>query len=109
VGTTFAEDWLDRVAVHHLSDRTAGSLSVAEDGVHVEREPLPELFLPWGSLDSADVEKALGGKVVGTGMLLLTWRLGGRRLRTAFQAGNRSEHDALRDTINTRLELEVGA
>jgi hypothetical protein len=109
VGTTFADHWLDRVAAHHLSDRTTGSLSVAEDGVHVERDPLPELFVPWGSLDSADVETALGGKVVRTGMLLLTWRLGGRQLRTAFRAGDRAEHAVLRDTINARLKLEVGA
>jgi hypothetical protein len=109
VGTTFAEDWLDRVAAHHLSDRATGSLSVAEDGVHLQSEPLPELFLPWGSLDSADVETGLGGKVVRTGMLLLTWRLGGRRLRTAFRAADDTEHAALRDTINARLELEVGA
>jgi hypothetical protein len=108
VGTTFAEHWLDRVAVHHLSDRTSGALSVAEDGVHVERDPLPELYLPWTSLDSAEVETGLGGKVVSTGMLLLTWRLGGRRLRTAFRAGDRSEHATLRDTINARLRLEVG-
>jgi hypothetical protein len=107
VGTTFAEHWLDRVAVHHLSDRTSGALSVAEDGVHLEREPLPELFVPWDSLDSAEVETGLGGKVVSTGMLLLTWRLGGRRLRTAFRAGDRTEHSLLRDTINARLKLEV--
>ena len=107
VGTTFAEHWLDRVAVHHLSDRTTGALSVTEDGVHVEREPLPELFVPWESLDSAEVETGLGGKVVSTGMLLLTWRLGERRLRTAFLAGDRVEHGVLRDTINARLTMEA--
>jgi hypothetical protein len=107
VGTTFAEHWLDRVAVHHLSDRSTASLSVAEDGVHLERAALPEVFVPWDSLESADVETGLGGKVVSTGMLLLTWRLGGRRLRTAFRAGDRSAHAALHETITGRLRLEA--
>jgi hypothetical protein len=105
VGTTFAEDWLDRVAAHHLSDRATGSLSVAEDGVHVQREPLPELFLPWGSLDSADVETGLGGKVVRTGMLLLTWRLGGRTLRSGFRADDHAQHRRLADAVRAHLPV----
>lgn len=109
VGTTDADNWLDRVAVHHLSHRAAASLSVREDGVHVARSALPELLLPWHSLESAEVESALGGKVVSTGMLLLTWRLGARRLRTAFRADDRTDHDVLRDTINARLHLEASA
>jgi hypothetical protein len=107
VGTTAAEHWLDRVAVHHLSDRASGGLSIAEDGVHLERSGLPELFVPWDAVESVDVETALGGKVVSTGMLLLTWRLGGHRLRTAFRADDRAEHGALRDLIDARLHREV--
>lgn len=103
VGTTGADHWLDRVAVHHLSDRAAATLAVAEDGVHVERSGLPELFVPWGSIVGVDLETALGGKVVSTGMLLLTWRLGERVLRTAFRADDRAQHAALLDAISARL------
>jgi hypothetical protein len=104
VGTTSADHWLDRIAVHHLSDRAAATMLVAEDGVHVERPALPELFLPWGSIEAVDVETALGGKVVSTGMLLITWRLGGRLLRSAFRADDRADHAVLLDAITTTVE-----
>ena len=101
VGTTGADHWLDRVNVHHLSDRSAATALVAADGVHLERAGLPELYVPWVDLDRADVETALGGKVVSTGMLVLTWRLGDRLLRTAFRADDRADHDLLLNAIST--------
>jgi hypothetical protein len=107
VGTTDADHWLNRIAVHHLSDRAAGELTVAEDGVHVSRPALPDLFVPWGSIEAVDVETALAGKVVSTGMLLFTWVLGERRLRTAFRADDRADHARVRDSINARLNVEA--
>ena len=107
VGTTGADHWLDRIAAHHLSDRSAAELVVADDGVHLERQGPPELFVPWGSIVAVDVETALGGKVVSTGMLLLTWQLGERLLRTAFRADDRAAHEPLRALIRSRLPLEV--
>ncbi len=107
VGTTSADSWLDRIAVHHLSDRAAATLSLTRQGVQMVRPGLPELLLPWGSVSSAEVETALGGKVVTTGMLVLTWLLGERTLRTAFRADDRIDHDVLRDAITARLTLEA--
>jgi hypothetical protein len=104
VGTTGADHWLDRVAVHHLSDRSAGTASVATDGVHLERTALPEVFVPWADLQHAGIETALGGKVVSTGMLVLTWQLGDRLLRTAFRADDRAGHDLLLNAITTTVE-----
>jgi hypothetical protein len=106
VGTTGADHWLDRVNVHHLSTRAAASVTVAQDGVHVERAGLPELFVPWSSIERADVETALGGKVVSTGMLLITWRLGERVLRTAFRADDRAQHALLLEAISTTVEAQ---
>ncbi|MDP9183518.1 MAG: hypothetical protein M3P04_12175, partial [Actinomycetota bacterium] len=76
-------------------------------GVHLARTALPELFVPWGSIESVDVESALGGKVVSTGMLLLTWDLGERRLRSAFRADQRADHPRLLDAITARLTVEA--
>jgi hypothetical protein len=104
VGTTGADSWLDRIVVHHLSDRAAAEASVAQDGVHVARAGLPELFVPWSDLDRADVETAVGGKVVSTGMLVLTWRLGDRVLRSAFRADDRDAHSLLLNAITTTVE-----
>ncbi len=107
VGTTGAGDWLDRIAVHHLSDRSAAALVVAEDGVHLDREGLPELYLPWGSIETVTIEQSLAGKVVSGGMLVLTWRLGSRTLASAFRATDHAGHARLRDAITARLPVEA--
>ena len=96
VGTTTAGDWLDRIAVHALSDRAAGWLTVTDAGVRIEREALPDLFLPYDALLAAEPGDALAGKVVGRdGLLLLTWRLGARTLQSGFRAADHAQHPRL--------------
>jgi hypothetical protein len=92
VGTTAADDWLDRIAVHQLSDRATGELCLAEDGLHVLRDGLPEVFVPRADVRGVSVEQALAGKVVSSGMLVITWRLGDREVATAFRADDPRAH-----------------
>ena len=99
VGTTGADDWLDRIAVHTLSDRATGELCLAEDGVHILRDGLAEVFVPQADLRAVSVEQSLAGKIVSTGMLVLTWRLGDRELATAFRADDPAAHTRLRDAL----------
>lgn len=107
VGTTGAQDWLDRIAVHHLSDRATAELAVTADGVHLLREGLPELWLPLADLQEATVEQALAGKIVSGGMLVLTWRLGSRTLTSAFRATDHAQHARLRDAITALLPVRA--
>jgi hypothetical protein len=107
VGTTFADDWLDRVAVHDLAHRAAGWLLVTADGVHVEREGARDLYLPFGAITAAAPGDALAGKVIGKdGMLLLDWRLGGRLLTSGFRADDHSQHARLAAAITAQLPVE---
>ena len=104
VGTTFADNWLDRVAVHDLGHRAAGWLVVATDGVHIEREGLADLYLPYDVVESAAPGDSLAGKVVGKdGLLILQWRLGDRVLTSGFRADDHALHGPLAQTITTRL------
>ncbi|MCW2671699.1 MAG: hypothetical protein JWP14_288 [Frankiales bacterium] len=107
VGTTAAGDWLDRIAVHQLSDRATGELCLAEDGVHVIRDGLPEVFVPRADLRGATVEQSLAGKIVSTGMLVLTWRLGDRELASAFRADDPAAHVRLRTALAALVPLEI--
>jgi hypothetical protein len=103
IGTTSAGDWLDRIAVHDLAHRAAGWLVVAADGVHVERDGLSELYLPYDAVEQASTGEALAGKVVGKdGMLLVDWRLGGRLLTSGFRADDHAQHQRLADAIRER-------
>ncbi|MCA1720062.1 MAG: transporter [Actinobacteria bacterium] len=106
VGTTFAGRWLDRVAVHGLSDRAIAELSVQTDGVHIDREGTGELFLPYDVIDDAGLGDALAGKVMGPGgLLVLTWRLGAAQLTSAFRADDHAQHQRLADAIRAHLPV----
>jgi hypothetical protein len=100
VGTTSAGDWLDRITAHRLSDRATGELCVAADGVHVLRDDLPEVFVPAADLRSVTIEQSLAGKIVSTGMLVLTWQLGDREVATAFRADDPDAHTLVLDALN---------
>lgn len=109
VGTTTAQDWLDRIAVHGLGVRSAGWLSLSASGVHVEREGADELYLPWGAVDDVELGDALAGKVVGRGgLLILTWRLGGQQLLTGFRADDQSQHARLAAAVRAHLPTVPG-
>jgi hypothetical protein len=104
VGTTSAADWLDRIAVHGLSDRSTARLTVATDGVHVDRAPLPELYLPYAAVEQVALGDALAGKVMGRdGLVLLTWRLGERSLTSGFRADDHADHARLVDAVSAQL------
>lgn len=104
VGTTFSDDWLDRVAVHDLAHRAGGWLQITSDGVLIEREGLSELYLPFASLDGAELGDALAGKVIGRdGLLLLHWRLGGRLLTSGFRADDHARHGQLAEVVRAQL------
>jgi hypothetical protein len=106
VGTSFAGRWLDRVAAHRLSDRAAAELSLGADGVHIDREGAPELFLPFGDIDDAAVGDALAGKVMGPGgLLLLTWRLGETLVTSGFRATDHAQHQRLADAVRAHLPI----
>jgi transposase len=105
--TTFADDWLDRVAVHRLAERATAWLTLRIDGVHVEREGLPDLYLPFAAVRSAEPGDALAGAVVGAGgLLLVDWELGDRLLTTGFRADDHAEHRRLASAIAAHLPVQ---
>lgn len=110
VGTTFAADWLDRVAVHRLADRAPAWLTLRSDGLHLERDGAGLLFLPWPAVRSAAPGDALAGTVVGAGgLLLVDWVLGDQLLTTGFRADDHAEHIRLTAAIAVHLPAEEAA
>ena len=104
IGTTSAADWLDRIAVHGLSDRSNAELTVATDGVHISRDALPELYVPFTAVEQVGLGDALAGKVMGRdGLVLLTWRLGERSVVSGFRADDHAQHARLVDVVSAQL------
>lgn len=86
VGTTVAGDWLDRVVTHDLGGQGRAVMSVAPAGVTVSRVGATDVFVPAAALRAARLDRALAGKVVeGGGLVVLTWAHGDRLLDTAFR------------------------
>lgn len=108
IGTVTEASWLDRVAVHDLCVRAKARLFLAADGVHLERDGLDELFFPYTAVLSAQPGDRLAGKVMGRdGLLILTWRLGGHTLHSAFRADDHSAHARLALAITPLLPVEA--
>lgn len=108
VGTTAAEHWLDRIAVHGLGHRAAGWLTVTDTGVRVEREGQGDLWLPYRDvLLEASTGDALAGKFVGRdGLLLLRWRLGAREVLSGFRADDHAVHARLAEVAQDRITAD---
>ncbi|HEX2903096.1 MAG TPA: transporter [Jatrophihabitans sp.] len=95
VGTTVATRWQDRIVVHGLGVRADASARLARQGVLIERQGAPDIFLPIGQLSDARLEPALAGKVVGRGgLLVLRWQHGGQLLDTGIRGDDRSQYPA---------------
>ena len=108
VGTVTDQSWLDRVAVHDLCVRAKARLFLADDGVHLERDGLVELFFPYTAVLSAQPGDRLAGKMMGKdGLLILTWRLGEHTLHSAFRADDHSAHARLALAITPLLPVEA--
>lgn len=99
--TTTHGDWLDRIAVHGLGVRSNAWVSVTGEGVFFAREAAPDLFIPAADLVGAELAPGIAGKVTGgTGVVLVTWRLGGRTLDTGFHPRAKADRGVLVETIN---------
>jgi len=100
--TTTHGDWLDRIAVHGLGVRSNAWVSVNDEGVFFAREAAPDLFIPAGDVVGAELAPGIAGKVTGgTGVVLVTWRLGERTLDTGFHPRAKAGRDMLVDAINS--------
>ncbi|WP_328586894.1 PH-like domain-containing protein [Tersicoccus phoenicis] len=96
VVTTSAGDWLDRVAVHGLGVRTDADLTVHPGGVLIARRGADDVVIPTADLESVTTTSGMAGKFVERdGLLVLTWRLGPRRVDTGFRVRHAGEQAAL--------------
>ena len=95
VGTTTAGDWQARVVAGGLSSRARGTLTAYRDVVAIDRQGAAPLAIPRDAIRAVRADRALAGKVLGPGgMLVLTWEHRGRLLDTGFVPDDRGQQDA---------------
>ena len=82
VSTTSEGDWLDRIAVHGLGQRSNAQVHVAEAGVLIEREPTA-VFIPADAVRGVRLASGMAGKYLrDEGLVVITWQHGDRTLDT---------------------------
>ncbi|MEW1888406.1 hypothetical protein [Streptomyces sp. NPDC085659] len=99
--STTAGQWLDRIVAHGLGTRSRVELTLTAEGLDVVRPGAADFFVPAADLRGARTEKALAGKVLPEGgLLVITWALGDRLIDSGFRSDHAAEHPAWVDAVN---------
>ncbi|MFE7194218.1 hypothetical protein [Kitasatospora sp. NPDC057541] len=91
-GTTTAGNWLDRVVAHGLGTRSRADLTLGEHGLLVQRPGDVDFWIPAEHLTGARTDSGIAGKVVPSGILVVTWTHEGTELDSGFRADHPDEH-----------------
>ncbi|MFD7867685.1 hypothetical protein [Streptomyces sp. NPDC057682] len=100
-GSTTAGQWLDRIVAHGLGTRSRVELTLTEQGLDVVRPGATDFFVPAADLREARTERAIAGKVLPEGgLLVITWALGDRLIDSGFRSDHSADHSAWIDAVN---------
>lgn len=92
-GSTTAGQWLDRIVAHGLGTRSRADLTLTGAGVAVRRPGARDFLIPAERLCGARTDKGIAGKVLTEGgLLVITWRLGERRVDSGFRLDRAADH-----------------
>jgi hypothetical protein len=109
-GSTTAGQWLDRIVAHGLGTRSRAELTLTEAGLEVERPGASDFFVPVTALRGARLDKAIAGKVLPEGgLLVVTWALGDKLIDSGFRSERAAEHTEWVDTLNHMINDTEGA
>ncbi|MFF3262224.1 hypothetical protein ACFYWO_24015 [Streptomyces sp. NPDC002932] len=99
--STTAGQWLDRIVAHGLGTRSRVELTLTEQGLDVVRPGAADFFVPAADLREARTDKALAGKVLPEGgLLVITWALGDQLIDSGFRSDHSAEHPAWVEAVN---------
>ncbi|RKQ36361.1 PH-like domain-containing protein [Kocuria tytonis] len=104
VVTTYADQPLERIARHGLGVRTNAEAVVAPDGVFLNRQGAPDVFIPRAELRGVSTASGMVGKFVERdGLVVFTWDLGDTRVDTGFRARSGEGSHELEDAASALL------
>ncbi|WP_299540933.1 hypothetical protein [uncultured Streptomyces sp.] len=98
--STTSEQWLDRIVAHGLGTRSRVELTLTDQGLDVVRPGAADFFVPADRLRGARLDRALAGKVLPEGgLLVITWAHGDGLIDSGFRSDHAAEHQAWVDAI----------
>lgn len=93
IGTVYATDYLDRIAVHELGLRTTGRIEVHSGGIAIFRSGARNWFIPSEDLTGVRTDRGMVGKFVERdGAVMIGWRISNTLVETGFRP--RHAHEA---------------
>ncbi|MEE1736758.1 hypothetical protein [Streptomyces sp. BE147] len=99
--STTAGQWLDRIVAHGLGTRSRVELTLTARGLDVVRPGAAGFFVPAEALREARLDKALAGKVLPEGgLLIITWAHGDKLIDSGFRSDHAAEHQTWADAVN---------
>lgn len=99
-GSTTSGDWLDRIVARGLGARSLAELTLTGDGVAVRRPGATSFLIPAAAVRGARLDRAIAGKVLTEGgLLVITWEHGGRLIDSGFRSDHPEEHQAWVDAL----------
>jgi hypothetical protein len=94
VGTTFAGDWQDRIAVGDIGFRSAATLRLTRSGLLVDREGAEPIWIPAESVREARTARGLANKVMTKdGLFVVRWQLEDQLLDTGFRGDDKDVYE----------------
>lgn len=100
LGSVSAGEWLDRIVVHDLGVRSAAELQLCEGGIVLMREGARSFFIPRDDVVAVRADRGIAGRVYERdGVLVMTWKLGGRLVDSGFRADVGAEQSGLLGAI----------
>lgn len=96
VGTTQADQWMERIVAHSLGRRSPAVITVSSAGITLDRTPEAELAIPASRLRAVRLDRAGAGRAVRRPeYLVLTWHHGARLLDTVVRPRHAADLDRL--------------
>ncbi|HEY3736806.1 MAG TPA: transporter [Jatrophihabitans sp.] len=116
VGSTFADNWQDRVVHDGLGRRASSTISFHEAGLNIQRYGDRPIFIPLAWITGAELRPGIAGKVMGAGgLLVVSWRLtasedeaeaGEFDLDTGIRADDKSKYPEWVRLINAKAGVK---
>ncbi|MFD6425540.1 hypothetical protein [Streptomyces sp. NPDC060198] len=108
-GSTTAGQWLDRIVAHGLGTRSRVELTLTDQGLDVVRPGATGFFVPAEALREARHERAIAGKVLPEGgLLVITWAHGDKLIDSGFRSDRADEHQTWIDTLTPLTSTTEG-
>ncbi|MBB4680875.1 PH-like domain-containing protein [Crossiella cryophila] len=91
VGTTAAENWVERITVADIGHRAEATATLYPQGLLLDRVGASPLWIDAATIRDARTARGLAGKVVGNnGLLVITWAHGEHLLDTGFRGDDKT-------------------